>query len=311
MNVGRKRQKALAHSPRRQTDLAASAWSLHDDVQAPEWSGPVWGSGLIVSAGCGLLSCHTLARSSRPELAAGSFPAATSRPWQPQARQSVKPPVSITWPSQRMCVLETERLSPSPPFSGEGARSSVHSETRSLCQHRAFPRSLQAESGQARNNGRAAFSRKAACPFPVPVLARHPFQAAWSNHCVLRAEDGVRPHNLCLAGWLRGSELNLCHQRAFHADQIHPAVTWEARHSWDEWQYRALAREDTGETQPGPVLLPTLVGAPTSIHLLLHASEETLGLCPQGLFRLHQSIFSRRLVPFTLGALTACPCVLQ
>lgn len=176
MNMGRKRQKALAHSPRRQTDLAASARSLHDDVQAPEWSGPVWGSGMIVPVGCGLLSCHTLARSSHPEPAACSFPAATSRPWAApgQAKQSVKPPVSITRPGQRMCVLETERLSPSPPFSGEGAQSLVHSETGSFCQHRAFPRSLRAKSDQAWNNGRATFSRKAACPFPVPVLAQHP-----------------------------------------------------------------------------------------------------------------------------------------
>lgn len=193
MNVGRKLQRALAHSPRRQTDLAASAWSLHDDVQAPEWNGPVWGSGMIVSAGCGLLSCHTLARSSQPELASSSFPATTSLlPWAArppgQARQSIKPPVSITWPSQRMCVLETGRLSPSPPFSGEGARSLVHSETRSFCQLRAFPRSPQAESDQAWNNGRETFSRKAVCPFPVPVLAQH-----GPTRCVLQAEDGVGP----------------------------------------------------------------------------------------------------------------------
>lgn len=185
MNLGRKRQKALAHSPRRQTDLAASAWSLHDDVQAPEWSGPVWGCGVIVSVGCGLLSCHTLAQSSHPELAAGSFPASTSQPWAArppgQARQSVKLPMNITWPSQRMCVLETERLSPSPPFSGEGTWSLVHLKTRSFCQHRAFPRSLQAESDQAWNNGRPTFSRKAVCLFPVPILAQHSHQAAWFN----------------------------------------------------------------------------------------------------------------------------------
>lgn len=118
-------------------------------------------------------------------LAAGSFPASTSQPWAArppgQARQSVKPPVSIPWPSQRMCVLQTERLSPSPPFSGEGARSLVHSEARSFCQHRAFPQSLQAERDRAWNNGRATFSRKAACPFPVPVLAQHSCQAARSN----------------------------------------------------------------------------------------------------------------------------------
>lgn len=192
MNVSRKRQKALAHSPRRQTDLAASARSLHDDVQAPEWSGPVWGSGMIVPVGCGLLSCHTLARSSRLEPAAGSFPATTSRPWAApgQAKQSVKPPVSITWPSQRMCVLETERLSPS-PFSGEGAQSLVHSETRSFCQHRAFLRALQAKSDQAWNNGRATFSRSAVSQslswLSIPDRQHGP------THCALQAEDGVRP----------------------------------------------------------------------------------------------------------------------
>lgn len=106
-----------------------------------------------------------------------------------QARQSVRPLMSIPWPSQRTCVLQTERLSPSPPFSGEGARSLVHSETGSFCQHRAFPWSLRAESDPAWNNGKATFSRKAAQPFPVPVLA----QQHGLTHCALWAEDGVRP----------------------------------------------------------------------------------------------------------------------
>lgn len=97
----------------------------------------------------------------------------------------------------------------------------------------------------------------------------------------------------------------------FHEDQIHPAVTWEAQNSWDAWWYRALGRENTDQTQPGLVLLPALAGAPTSIHLPLHAIGETLGLCPQGLFILYQSIFSWRCVPFTPGALRVCLCVLQ
>lgn len=55
-----------------------------------------------------------------------------------------------------------------------------------------------------------------------------------------------------------------------------------------------------GQTRPGLFLLPMLVGAPTSIHLLFHASGDTLELCPHGPFVLHRSIFAWTFAPFTL-----------
>ena len=54
-----------------------------------------------------------------------------------------------------------------------------------------------------------------------------------------------------------------------------------------------------GQTRPQLILLLTPVGAPTSVHLLFRASGETLGLCPQGPFVLHWSIFAWTFSPFT------------
>lgn len=62
------------------------------------------------------------------------FPAAMSQQWgdvvHVPSQAICQPAVSIAWPGRRMSALETERLSPSPPFSGEGAQSFIHSETR-------------------------------------------------------------------------------------------------------------------------------------------------------------------------------------
>lgn len=178
------------------------------------------------------------------------FPVETSWWWGdvvPMPSQAIcQPPVSIAWPSRRMFVLETERLSPSPPFSGEGAQSFIHSETRLINSTprpaRVLP--LQAESDQAWNNGRAVFSRKVALPFPSPCLssAQHPWQAAWSRPTACpgqrRMESG--PCNCCLAGWLSGEGLNLCHQ---HTSMLTQSTLWSFGRLGAIWmRCRILAR---------------------------------------------------------------------
>lgn len=132
-----------------------------------KWSGPVWGSGAIVSVGRGLSSCRILAQGSHPE-------AATSQPWGdvvPMPSQAIcHPPVSIAWPSRRMSVLETERLSPSPPFSGEGAQSFIHSEAR-LINNVLLPARVLPLVSASLKQWENTFSRKVAVPFPSPCLS--------------------------------------------------------------------------------------------------------------------------------------------
>lgn len=102
------------------------------------------------------------------------FSAATSQPWGdvvPMPSQAIcHPPVSIAWPSRRMSVLETERLSPSPPFSGEGAQSFIHSETR-LINNVLLPARVLPLVSASLKQWENTFSRKVAVPFPGPCLS--------------------------------------------------------------------------------------------------------------------------------------------
>lgn len=156
-----------------------------------------------------------------PRLLPVPFPAAPSQQQGdavPTPSQAICPaPVRIPWASQRMSALQTERLSPSPPFSGEGACSCSHSEAASLaallCRRHPSP-GLCRQSHPPWNNGTAASARKRLCPSPLPISARHPWQAAQPKPTARpgqrRMESGPSDHGL--AGWLSGEELNLCHQ---------------------------------------------------------------------------------------------------
>lgn len=143
------------------------------------------------------------------------FSAATSQPWGdvvPMPSQAIcHPPVSIAWPSRRMSVLETERLSPSPPFSGEGAQSFIHSETRLinkvLLPARVLPlvsASLKQWENTFQESG-CALSRS---------LSQHPWQAVWSKPTVRARQRRMElgPRHCRLAGWLSWEALSPCHQ---------------------------------------------------------------------------------------------------
>lgn len=182
MNVGRKRQEALAPSLQQQTDLAASAWWLHGDVQAPERSGAVWGSGVIVPWGVGsppVTPWHGAATR------AGSCPAPTS-----QARPgNVRAAVSIPWPGQRMCeqsqsssqllLLFPEKA---PALRGTGKAGAAAST--GPCEQKGTEGTM----GQQLLPGKQ--------PFPVAVSAQQP---------TVFSRQGMElgPCNLCLTGWLR------------------------------------------------------------------------------------------------------------
>lgn len=71
---------------------------------------------------------------------------------------------------------------------------------------------------------------------------------------------------------------------------------------WFLWgvAVRDPGQERGGQGQPDLVLLPTLVAALPSIHLLFHSSGETFGLCPPEPFVLYWSISAWAFAPSTL-----------
>lgn len=138
-----------------------------------KWSGPVWGSGAIVSVGRGLFSCRILAQGSHPEAAAGSF-LSCNIPAMGRCGPHAKP--SNLSPSREHHLAQPkdvcagdERLSPSPPFSGEGAQSFIHSETR-LINNVLLPARVLPLVSASLEQWENTFSRKAAVPFPSPCL---------------------------------------------------------------------------------------------------------------------------------------------
>lgn len=157
--------------------------------------------------------------------------------------------------------------------------------------------------------GEQFFPGKWLCPFPVLVSAQHPWQAVWSRPTVRprlrRMESG--PRNRRLAGWLGGKELNLCHQ---HTSVLTKSILRSFGRLSTVWMGSGRVGSWPGERRSNTTRagLATTLGAPTFIHLLFHASGETLGLRPHGPFVFHWSIFA-----WTCRSrvLTMGPCVLQ
>lgn len=97
------------------------------------------------------------------------------------------PPVSITWPSRRMSVLETSGSHLLLLFPEKAPRVSSTRKPGSLtmffCRHGSFPWFLQAW-----NNGRTLFPGKQLCPFPVPVSSSLAGSVV-QTHCTRQAEE--------------------------------------------------------------------------------------------------------------------------